>query len=193
MYGVNVTCSVWISKPSFHLILNNPFLCHPLSSACGLSNQSLPVSYAKKCCACRFWFLDQNDLQSLSSRILNNGATSEVRRDTKSQSKNHMRRPSGLILFWRFSFAVSQQTALYDIYSVKHVLSSIDVCSEMSESSFHPPSCLSLGACGEYSVHFFEHVSFPESRQHVKELLQRVRNGERKMSLACMKHWPHLN
>lgn len=39
-------CFGWISKSSFHLILNNLFQ-FPLSFACGLSNQSFPMARSK--------------------------------------------------------------------------------------------------------------------------------------------------
>lgn len=58
-------CFASISKPSFHLILNNLFQ-FPLLSACGLSNQSVPMSYSKGCVHAIVVFLGQNDLHSLS-------------------------------------------------------------------------------------------------------------------------------
>lgn len=77
-------------------------------------------------------------------------------------SKNHMRGSSGLVSFWRFSFARIPNKLLFLTFIQSsmccHPLTSVLRCQNVL--SFHPSSCLSLGACGGYSMHSVLNMRF---------------------------------
>lgn len=67
-------------------------------------------------CACCFWCLGRNAIYSVClHQDIKSGATSMQRRGPTTHPKNHMKGPSGLVLFLRLLFACLpyRQTALF--------------------------------------------------------------------------------
>lgn len=143
---------VEFSKPSFHLILNNHFQFHPSSSACGLSHQSLPVSYSKRCVRAVFGVL----VGMLYILIVSTKILKVVPLACREKTLQHTPRTTweDPVVSSRFSdfylpgFPANRLLS-FDICSIKHVLSSTGICHKRSASSFHPSSCPNVGACGE--------------------------------------------
>lgn len=188
---VNLTCFGWISKPSFHLILNNRFQFLPLSSACGLSNQSLPVSYwTRYVHAVSGSLIRMLDILFLSTKILEVAPLTGREKTLKHTPRTTWEDPVGSPCPWAFPVPAFPIDCPFLTFTRSSMF-----CHPLKSSQrvrisllIHHLVRILVHVVNIQSIQFWKMSVFPGSRQHVKALFRRVRRGGRKTSLACMEH-----